>query len=238
MIAQPSLIDTPARRPATLLDALPTDQQPAYRINQLGGNACNVTELIAAVVGGPRQLETAGELLKTYHGDIRRMTNAPTAELATITGIGDATAARLKAALALGLRLMQSPPDRTTINSPADVAAILQPEMSHLEVEQLRTVLLDTRNNVIEILTIYSGSVNSSQVRIAEVMRPAIRYNAPALVAVHNHPSGDPTPSPDDVAVTRSMVQAGKLLDIDLLDHIIIAGARWVSLKERGLGFS
>ena len=133
---------------------------------------------------------------------------------------------------------MQAPPDRTTINSPADVAAILQPEMSYLEVEQLRTVLLDTRNNVIEILTIYSGSVNSSQVRIAEVMRPAIRYNAPALVAVHNHPSGDPTPSPDDVAVTRSMVQAGKLLDIDLLDHIIIASARWVSLKERGLGFS
>jgi len=91
---------------------------------------------------------------------------------------------------------------------------------------------------VLDILTIYHGSVNSSQVRIGEVFKPAIQRNAPALIVIHNHPSGDPTPSPDDVAVTRAMVQAGKLLDVDILDHLVIGGNRWISLKERGLGFN
>jgi DNA repair protein RadC len=91
---------------------------------------------------------------------------------------------------------------------------------------------------VLDIVEVYRGSVNSSQVRIAEVMRPAVQRMATALIALHNHPSNDPTPSPDDVAVTRAMVQAAKLLDIEFLDHIVVTQSRWVSLKERGLGFS
>jgi DNA repair protein RadC len=110
--------------------------------------------------------------------------------------------------------------------------------MSLLEVEHLRVLLLDTRNRVLDIVEVYSGSVNSSQVRVAEVFRPAIQRNSPAIICCHNHPSADPTPSPDDVAVTRAMAQAGKLLDISLLDHLVIGGSRWISLKERGLGFS
>ena len=109
--------------------------------------------------------------------------------------------------------------------------------MAALEQEHLRVILLDIRNRVLEVVDVYRGSVNSSQVRVGEVFRAAIRRNAPALIVVHNHPSGDPTPSPDDVAVTRAMVQAGKLLDVELLDHIVIGQGRWVSLKERGLGF-
>jgi DNA repair protein RadC len=98
--------------------------------------------------------------------------------------------------------------------------------------------MLDSRNHVLGIAEVYKGSVNSSQVHIGEVFKPAIRRNATAIIVIHNHPSGDPTPSPDDVAVTRAILQAGKLLDIDVLDHMVIGQGRWVSLKERGLGFS
>jgi DNA repair protein RadC len=145
---------------------------------------------------------------------------------------------RIKAALALGLRLTEPTGDRPVINSPADAAALVQPEMSLLEQEFLRVMLLDTRNRLLDIVEVYHGAVNSSQVRLAEVFKPAIQRMAPAILVCHNHPSGDPTPSPDDVAVTRAMVQAGKLLDVDLLDHLVIGGSRYVSLKERGLGFS
>jgi DNA repair protein RadC len=115
---------------------------------------------------------------------------------------------------------------------------MVQYEMSALQQEELRVMLLDTRNRVQFIETVYRGSVNSSQVRIAEVFKAAIRRNATNLIVIHNHPSGDPTPSPDDVAITRAILQAGELLDVKLLDHIIVGSGRFVSLKERGLGFS
>jgi DNA repair protein RadC len=109
--------------------------------------------------------------------------------------------------------------------------------MSALEQEELRVILLDTRNSVMDVVTVYKGSLNSSQVRVGELFKEAIRRNAAAVILIHNHPSGDPTPSPDDVAVTRSLVEAGKLLDIDVLDHLVIGNCQYVSLKERGLGF-
>lgn len=123
------------------------------------------------------------------------------------------------------------------IHSPQDAADLVQYDMSSLEQEELRVMLLNTRNRVIEIVTVYRGSLNSSQVRVCELFRTAIIENAAALIVIHNHPSGDPTPSPDDVAITRAIVQASKLLDIDCLDHLVIGGGRYVSLKERGLGF-
>jgi DNA repair protein RadC len=111
--------------------------------------------------------------------------------------------------------------------------------MGLLEQEYLKVMLLDTRNRVLDIVEVYRGSVNSSQVRVGEIFKPALQRMAPAIIVIHNHPSSDPTPSPDDVTVTRAIVQAGKLLDITCLDHIIIGGTgRFVSLKERGLGFS
>ena len=122
-------------------------------------------------------------------------------------------------------------------SSPADAAALVSYEMSALEQEHLRVMLLDRRNRVLETVEVYKGSVNSSQVRVGEIFKEAIRKNASCIVIIHNHPSGDPTPSPDDVAVTRAIVQAGKLLDVDVLDHLVIGQGKWVSLKERGLGF-
>ena len=104
--------------------------------------------------------------------------------------------------------------------------------------EHLRVLLLDTRNHVLDIVEVYRGSVNSSQVRVGEVFKAAVRRGSTAVIIVHNHPSGDPTPSPDDVAVTRAFVQAGKLLDVEVLDHLVIGQGKWVSLIERGLGFN
>ena len=102
----------------------------------------------------------------------------------------------------------------------------------------MRVILLDTRNRVIDIASVYRGSLNSSQVRVGELFKTAIRRNCAALIVVHNHPSGDPAPSPDDIAITRALVQAGKLLDVEVLDHLVIGRGRYVSLKERGLGFT
>jgi DNA repair protein RadC len=160
-------------------------------------------------------------------------------ELVCERGLGAAKAAQIKAAIELGRRLpLEAPEERASINSPADAAALVQYEMSVLEQEHLRVLLLDTRNHVLDTVEVYKGSLNSSQVRVGEVFKAAIRRSAAAVIVVHNHPSGDPTPSPDDVAVTRAFVQAGKLLDVELLDHLIIGQGSWVSLKERGLGFA
>lgn len=128
--------------------------------------------------------------------------------------------------------------ERPQINSPADAAYILQPFISSLDHEELWILLLNTRNRVLKLVKLYSGSLNSAQVRVGEIFKDAITESASALILAHNHPSGDPTPSPDDVVLTRSVWQAGKLLDIDVLDHLVIGGRNFVSLKERGMGFS
>lgn len=212
--------------------------QPAYRVSQ-NATACSVPELLAAIIGGEKQIETADALLAHFGGDLRRIYQAHPVELAQVRGISQNLAVRIKAALTLGLRLNLPTEERPTINSPADAAALVMYEMSMLEKEHLRVLLLDRRNRVIDIEEIYRGSVSSSQVRIGELFKNAISHNASAMIVAHNHPSGDPTPSPDDVALTRAIVQAGKLLDTDILDHIVIGNSgKWVSLKERGLGFS
>ena len=129
----------------------------------------------------------------------------------------------------------ERPADRPQINCPQDVHTLLAPEMGALAQEQLRVLLLNTRNQVMGQRVIYIGNVNSSVVRPAEVLRAAVIDSAPSIIISHNHPSGDPTPSPEDVSITRDLVQAGKILGIDLLDHVVIGGDRWVSLKERKL---
>ena len=219
------------------LKTLPLRDKPAYRVS-VNTAACSLAELLAAVVGGAQQIEIAEGLLAHFGGDVQRIYKASVTELASVHGIGQQTAVRLKAALALGLKLHEPSEERPTINSPADAAALVQYEMSLLDQEYLKVMLLDTRNRLLEIVDVYHGSVNSSQVRVGELFKQAVQRMASAIIVAHNHPSSDPTPSPDDVAVTRAIVQAGKLLEIDVLDHLIIGGSRFVSLKERGLGFS
>ncbi len=124
------------------------------------------------------------------------------------------------------------------VRSPKDVANLLLADMALLEQEHLRVVLLNTRNHVLGVPEVYKGTVNSAQVRVADVFREAVREGCPAIVVVHNHPSGDPEPSREDVEVTRQMVLAGELLGIEVLDHLVLARGGYVSLRERGLGFS
>jgi DNA repair protein RadC len=128
--------------------------------------------------------------------------------------------------------------EREQIKSPADIATLLMVEMGFLDQEELRTVLLDTRNRVQGIVTVYKGSLNTSMIRVGEIYKEAIRRNSAALIVAHNHPSSDPNPSPEDVLVTRQIVEAGKLLEVECLDHLVIGQGRWVSRRERRLGFS
>jgi DNA repair protein RadC len=216
--------------------------RPRERLASLGPQALTNAELMAILlrvgVKGESAVAVGQRLLQNFSG-LSGLHRAPFTDLKKQHGLGDAKAAQIKAAIELGRRLtLESPEERPTINSPADAAALVSYEMSALEQEHLRVTLLDRRNRVLEIVEVYKGSVNSSQVRIGEVFKEAVRKNASAVIVIHNHPSGDPTPSPDDVAVTRAIVQAGKLLDVEVLDHLVIGQGKWVSLKERGLGFA
>jgi DNA repair protein RadC len=131
---------------------------------------------------------------------------------------------------------LAQPASRPQISSPSDVHGLVAPALESLEHEELWVVLLDTRNRVKKLVRLYVGNVNTNIIRVGEIFSAAIIENAPAVIIVHNHPSGDASPSPEDVAVTRAIIEAGKLLDIDLLDHIVIGRGRYVSLKDRGLG--
>jgi DNA repair protein RadC len=175
----------PAYRP-TKLQSLPLREQPAYRVsaNAVG---CSLVELLAAVIGGAQQIEVAEDLLAQFGGDIQRIAKAHVSELAQTAGIGQQTAVRLKAALVLGIKLHEPTGERPRVNSPADAAALVQYEMSLLEQEHLRVILLDNRNHLLEVVEVYKGSVNSSQVRMAEVFKPAVQRMAPAIIATHNH---------------------------------------------------
>ena len=153
--------------------------------------------------------------------------------------MGPAKAAQVKAALELANRLrLDEAGFQASINSAEDAASHLQYEMGMLEQEHFRVLLLDTRNRLLRTVDVYQGSLNTSAIRVGEVFRDAVRINAASIIVAHNHPSGDPTPSPEDISVTRAIVEAGKLLDIEVLDHLIIGRNRYVSLKSKGLGFA
>jgi DNA repair protein RadC len=221
---------------------LPVSERPRERLLYAGPEALSTAELLAIIlrvgVGGENVLSVAQRLLARFNG-LGGMARASPAELQTEHGIGEAKVAQVKAAFELGRRLLVvSPVERPQVRSPADAAQLLIAEMSLLEQEHLRLIILDTKNHVLSIPTVYVGSLNTNLVRIGELFRYALKENCAAVIVVHNHPSGDPTPSPEDVMVTRKMVEGGQLLDIEVLDHLIIGQGRFVSLKERGLGFS
>ncbi|NLG71191.1 MAG: DNA repair protein RadC [Chloroflexi bacterium] len=221
---------------------LDVDERPRERLAKLGPSKLRNEELLAillrvgvpgesAVQVGKRLLDNLGGLTGIYQASFK--------EICSQHGIGPAKAAQIQAALELGRRISESSEEEVHyIHSPEDVFKLLRYRMGALEQEEMRVVLLDTRNRVLEDVVVYRGSLNSAQVRVGEIFKHAIRRNAAAVILVHNHPSGDPNPSPDDVAVTRAIVQAGKLMDIDVLDHIVIGRGRYTSLKQRGLGFT
>lgn len=216
-------------------------ERPRERLLQAGAHSISTAELLAIIMrtgsGKENVLRLAEKLLAQFK-DLSGLSRASVTEIMSVKGIGPVKAIEIKAALELGRRLAANmPEERPRVASPGDAANLLMSEMMFLEQEHLRLILLDTRNRVLATPTIYVGSLNSSVVRIGELFRAAIKENAAAFIVAHNHPSGDPSPSPEDINVTRQIVSAGKLLDIQLLDHIVIGYQRYVSLKERGLGF-
>lgn len=236
---------SPEQQPAAeyhvRLREMPAEERPRERLRHFGPNSLSTSELLAIIlrVGSSSEnvLHLAERLLRQF-GGLPGLYQASLSELGKEHGMGEAKATQIKAALELGKRLAAfQPEDRVTVRSPGDVANLLQGEMAFLNQEHLRVVLLNSRNQVLGVQGVYVGSVNSAQIRTAEVLRPAVRENCPAIVVVHNHPSGDPTPSQPDIAATKDILAAAKLLDIEVLDHVIIGQGKYVSMKELRLGF-
>ena len=225
----------------TTVREMPSEERPRERLERYGARSLQTAELLAILlrVGTPGEnvVELSTRLLR-YYGGLHGLLTAEMPELCAEHGLGQAKATTLKAALELGRRFtVEAPQERPQITGPQDAVDLVQWEMGYLKQEQLRVLCLDTKNYVVAQEVVYQGTANSSVVRVAEVFKPAISRTCPAIVVVHNHPSGDPTPSPEDVRTTEQVRKAGELLDVELLDHIVVGQQKWVSLKERGLGF-
>ena len=222
------------------------EERTKDRLSQYGPKHLTNTELVAILLWSGLEGEDvfflASRLLSRL-GGLGGLGRTPFAdlcdEISAGEGMREAKACQLLAALELGRRFITlAPASEVTVNSPEDVVNLVGPDLAGLDQEHLQTVLLNTQNQVMSIQEIYVGNVNSSVVRPVEVFRPAIRENAPSIIVVHNHPSGDPTPSPDDVLITNGLVAAGQVLGISLLDHVIVGGdQQFVSLNQQGLGF-
>jgi len=227
--------------PGHTIRELPASERPRERLAQRGPGGLTSAELIALLWGsgvrGRSAVDLATDALAGHDG-LAGLARANELELARIPGIGAAKAAQLLAAFELGRRLMADwPAGRWSIRGPHDIAERLILQMGRLEREELRVVILDTKNHVLRVQTVYQGNVNSSLVRVGELYRDAVRLNAASVILVHNHPSGDPTPSPDDLHLTAEALAAGRLLDIGLLDHLVIGHDAYVSLRDRGVTF-
>ncbi len=230
-----------------LIRDMASAERPRERLKRYGASSLSNAELIAVIwrtgsSGKERVsvLSIAQQALRQFQS-LTGLAQATVEELTTLPGVGDVKAIELAAAFELGKRLVASDPaERPVVRSPREVVNLVQNDMALLQQEELWVLLLSSKNQVLAIRKLYRGTLNSSTVRVAELFRSAIRENCASVIIVHNHPSGDPTPSPEDVRVTAEAAQAGQLLDIEVLDHVIVGAGRdrYVSMKERGLGFS
>jgi DNA repair protein RadC len=238
VVPEPSV---PTRSGGHAIRELPPTERPRERLALRGPGGLTSAELIALVWGsgvrGRSAVDIATDALAAHDG-LAGLARATDVELAALPGVGTAKAAQLVAAFELGRRLLADwPSARWSIRGPRDVADRLILQMGGLEREELRVVILDTKNHVLRVATVYQGNVSASLVRVGELYRDAVRLNAASIILVHNHPSGDPTPSPDDLHLTAEALAAGRVLDIALLDHLVIGHDAFVSLRDRGLSF-
>ena len=219
---------------------MPRSERPRERLVSLGASALSSVELLALLIGaggtGSSALQVGQLLLAGVGGSLRRMAMQPVAALTATTGEGIARAVTVHAALELGRRLAsETRDDGAPVRSPRDVARLFAPRLEDLPVEEFHVAILDAQHRLERDITITRGLLTSSLVHPREVFREAIAERAAAVILVHNHPSGDPTPSADDRIVTEQLVAAGKVLDIPVHDHIIIGRGRYVSFAEAGL---
>jgi DNA repair protein RadC len=231
-----------AAAPHARVSDLPPDERPRERMLRLGPQALSNAELLAILlrtgVHGRNAIEIATEMLVAQRG-LRALAALDFPELLDETGLGNAKATTIAAAFELGRRIAVEPggDTRPRVTTPADIARHLQREMELLPQEELRLLVLSTKHHLLAQRTLYRGSVNSSPARIAEVFREAVRTNAAAIAVAHNHPSGDPAPSSDDIRFTEAILEAGALLEIHVLDHIVFGHGCYVSMREKRLGF-
>lgn len=234
------MLDGSARATHPLRE-LPLEERPRERLARCGPAGLSTAELIALVwrtgTNGRDALGLAVDAVAA-HGGLHGLAVASTHELEALPGLGAARAAQLTASFELGRRLLADwPVGRFSIRGPADLAHRLVLQMGRLEREEMRVVLLNTKNVVLDSVTVYRGNVSNALVRVGELFRDAVRHHAAGIVLVHNHPSGDPTPSPDDLHLTAEAIAAGRLLDVVVLDHLVIGHDAYVSLRDRGLPF-
>ncbi|PZD94116.1 hypothetical protein DNH61_19370 [Paenibacillus sambharensis] len=226
-------------RERLVLRDVPNEDRPRERMMTIGAEALSHAELLAILLRTGTRNESAVHLasrILSSCGGLRNLTDMSLAELTAIRGIGPAKAVQLRAGIELGRRLSQSrDEDRLTIRRPQDAADYLMEEMRYLKKEHFVCLFLNTKNQVIGRETLSIGTLNASLVHPREVFRAAMKCSSASLVCVHNHPSGDPSPSPEDIAITERLCKAGELVGIDVLDHIVIGDNRYVSLKEQGL---
>jgi len=225
---------------AAPLSELPPADRPRERLWFVGPAALTTAELLAILIGtGGKQvhvMELAERVLQVADGSLRRLTRRPSAEILRLEGIGPAKAARLIAALEIASRLVRERRRPVTrIREPEDVVRLFGPRLRDLPVEEFHLLALDTQSQVLREVLVTRGLLNSSLVHPREVFRPAIAEAAAGIIVVHNHPSGDPSPSAEDRSITRQLVAAGRLLDLPVHDHVIIAGDRFLSFATAGL---
>lgn len=217
---------------------IPADMRPREKLLRYGSGVLTDQELLAIIIRtGSREanaIQLAESVLYQFK-DLRGINNAGIEEIcAAAPGIGNAKAAQIKAALELGRRLSQQGAEVVKIKSPKDVAAWVMEDLRYLQHEQFRILLLNTKNVIISCEEVSRGSLNASIVHPREVFAKAIKRSAAAIILVHNHPSGDPTPSQEDINITRRLVEVGRLVGIDVLDHLIIGDGIYCSLREKG----
>jgi DNA repair protein RadC len=222
-----------------MLRDVPNEERPRERMQQFGANALSNAELLAVLLRTGTVAESAVKLaqrLLKQSGGIRSLADMSTNELTSIKGIGSAKAMQIQAGIELGRRLARSSLNETmAVRSPADVAKYMMEDLRYLQKEHFVCLFLNTKNHVIAQETLSMGSLNASIVHPREVFRAAIKRGSASIICLHNHPSGDPTPSPEDISMTARLVEAGEIIGIDVLDHVIIGDQRFVSLKEQGL---
>ncbi len=221
-----------------MLREVPTEDRPRERMVQYGAEALGNAELLSILLRTGTYSESAvrlAERILVECGGLRSLVDMSKDQLTKIKGIGNAKALQIQASIELGRRLARSKLDETvTIRSPEDVAVLLKEELRYLQKEHFVCLFLNTKNHVMARETLSIGSLNASIVHPREIFRAAIKRSSASIVCVHNHPSGDPTPSPEDVQLTSRLVEAGSIIGIEVLDHVIIGDQRFVSLKEHG----
>jgi DNA repair protein RadC len=219
---------------------MPASERPRERLLTHGAQVLSNAELLAIILrtgsSGENVIHLAERILNTC-GGLAGISQVSQGDLSQITGLGPSKTTQILAVIELAKRLMTLPGSERPLISRAEDAAQLVMDMRYLLQEHVRVILLDSTRHVISIPTIYIGTLNASVLRVSEIFREAITRNSPCMILVHNHPAGDPAPSPEDVELTRTLLTAGNLLDVQLIDHIIVGQNDWISLKNMGVVF-